>query len=101
VGDTRHGFTIQSISKAVTYGLALEDNGIDAMLRTVDVELSGEAFNSISLRPEDSDRAIEWCEDRLLERFGDGKAQHLDALREDLADTSSLRGYRCHRRRGW
>src|SRR5262245_14935149 len=51
VGDTRHCFTIQSISKAITYGLALEDNGIDTMLRTVDVEPSGEAFNSISLHP--------------------------------------------------
>jgi glutaminase len=51
VGDTRHCFTIQSISKAITYGLALEDNGIDAVLRKVDVEPSGEAFNSISLHP--------------------------------------------------
>ena len=51
VGDARHGFTIQSISKAITYGLALEDHGIDAMLRKVDVEPSGEAFNSISLHP--------------------------------------------------
>ena len=51
VGHTRHGFTIQSISKAITYGMALEDNGIEAMLRKIDVEPSGEAFNSISLHP--------------------------------------------------
>ena len=49
VGDSQHTFTIQSISKAITYGLALEDNGISAVLRKVDVEPSGEAFNSISL----------------------------------------------------
>ena len=50
-GDSRQPFTIQSISKAITYGLALEDSGIDAVLRKVDVEPSGEAFNSISLEP--------------------------------------------------
>ncbi|MDD1612309.1 MAG: glutaminase A [Methylococcaceae bacterium] len=51
VGDSRQPFTIQSISKAVTYGIALEDQGVDAVLRRVDVEPSGEAFNSISLEP--------------------------------------------------
>ncbi len=51
VGDSRQPFTIQSISKAITYGLALEDQGIDAVLSKVDVEPSGEAFNSISLEP--------------------------------------------------
>lgn len=48
-GDSRQAFTIQSISKAITYGIALEDQGIDAVMRKVDVEPSGEAFNSISL----------------------------------------------------
>ena len=52
VGDSRQPFTIQSISKAITYGLALEDQGIEAVLSKVDVEPSGEAFNSISLEPE-------------------------------------------------
>ena len=51
VGDSRQPFTIQSISKAITYGLALEDRGVEAVLRKVDVEPSGEAFNSISLEP--------------------------------------------------
>ena len=50
-GDSRHAFTIQSISKAIAYGLALEDNGVAAVLAKVDVEPSGEAFNSISLHP--------------------------------------------------
>ena len=35
-GDSRQPFTIQSISKAITYGLALEDSGIEAVLRKVD-----------------------------------------------------------------
>ena len=52
VGDSRQPFTIQSISKAITYGLALEDQGTEAVLSKVDVEPSGEAFNSISLEPE-------------------------------------------------
>jgi glutaminase len=49
VGDTQHPFTIQSISKPFVYGLALEDNGVLKVLKKVDVEPSGEAFNSISL----------------------------------------------------
>jgi len=52
VGDSQEAFTIQSISKAFVYGLALEDNGIETMAARVDVEPSGEAFNSISLRPD-------------------------------------------------
>jgi glutaminase len=51
-GDTRQPFTIQSISKPITYGLALEDNGAARVLATVGVEPSGEAFNAISLAPE-------------------------------------------------
>ncbi len=49
VGKTRQQFTIQSISKAFSYGLALEDNGKDYVLSKVGVEPSGNAFNSISL----------------------------------------------------
>lgn len=51
VGDCRQPFTIQSISKALTYGLALEDRGEDYMLSRVSVEPSGDAFNAISLKP--------------------------------------------------
>ncbi|MDN5668492.1 MAG: glutaminase A [Renibacterium salmoninarum] len=51
VGDARHPFTIQSISKPFSYGIALMDQGFDAVDRKVDVEPSGEAFNEISLTP--------------------------------------------------
>ncbi len=51
VGDTRQEFTIQSISKPIVYGLALEDNGRKATLEKVGVEPTGDAFNSISLDP--------------------------------------------------
>jgi len=52
VGDARQEFTVQSISKAITYGIALEDQGIDQVFAKVGVEPSGEAFNSISLEPD-------------------------------------------------
>lgn len=50
VGDTRKEFTIQSISKALAYGLALEDRGEEHVLSRIGVEPSGEAFNAISLK---------------------------------------------------
>lgn len=49
VGDSRHEFTIQSISKPFVYGLALDDHGAGAILTKVGVEPSGDAFNAISL----------------------------------------------------
>lgn len=45
------GFTIQSISKPLTYGLALSDRGVAAVAAKIDVEPSGEPFNEISLDP--------------------------------------------------
>jgi glutaminase len=41
-------FALQSISKVLAYGLALEDHGRDEVLRRVGVEPSGEAFDSIA-----------------------------------------------------
>lgn len=52
VGDTRQEFTIQSVSKPLTYGLALEDQGESGVLARIGVEPSGDAFNAISLRPQ-------------------------------------------------
>ena len=49
VGDSRHEFTIQSISKPFVYGLALDDHGAELILKKVGVEPSGDAFNAISL----------------------------------------------------
>ncbi|MBJ8345086.1 glutaminase A [Antrihabitans sp. YC2-6] len=50
-GDARREFTIQSISKPLTYGLALADRGLAAVAEKIDVEPSGEPFNEISLDP--------------------------------------------------
>ncbi|TVR22626.1 MAG: glutaminase A [Nitriliruptor sp.] len=51
VGDVDVPFTIQSVSKAFTYGMALDHRGAAAVEERVGVEPSGEAFNSISLDP--------------------------------------------------
>jgi glutaminase len=57
VGDSRQRFTIQSISKPFTYGVALRDLGLGAVDAKVGVEPTGDAFNSISLAP-DSGRPL-------------------------------------------
>ena len=51
VGHSRQRFTIQSVSKPLVYGAALEDRGLERVLQAVGVEPSGDAFNSISLEP--------------------------------------------------
>lgn len=51
VGTTRKEFSIQSVSKPFTYGLALADLGMDTVDAKIDVEPSGDAFNEISLAP--------------------------------------------------
>ena len=51
-GDVDVPFTIQSVSKAFTYGMALDQRGPEAVAARVGVEPSGEAFNSISLDPD-------------------------------------------------
>lgn len=47
-GDAGAPFTIQSVSKPILYGLALQDRGREAVLARIGVEPSGEAFNSIN-----------------------------------------------------
>ena len=49
-GDCSRGFTIQSISKPFTFGLALEQFGHEKVTRHVGVEPSGDAFNAIELQ---------------------------------------------------
>ena len=52
VGDSEVPFTIQSISKAFVFALALETVGVEGVEAAIGVEPSGEAFNSIRLRPD-------------------------------------------------
>ena len=56
VGDVEHEFTIQSISKLLVYGLALERLGRDALLEKVGVSPTGDSFNAIELE-ESTNRA--------------------------------------------
>src|SRR5882757_1054797 len=49
VGDTRVPFTIQSISKAFVFALALDTLGAEQVEGVIGVEPSGEPFNSIRL----------------------------------------------------
>ncbi|KAF1824627.1 glutaminase-domain-containing protein [Dissoconium aciculare CBS 342.82] len=48
-GDDEVEFSIQSISKAFVYGLAIEDAGLERVLEKIGVEPSGDAFNELSL----------------------------------------------------
>lgn len=56
VGDVDQKFTIQSISKVFTYGMALEDYGREHLLKKVGVEPTGDPFNSLIRLDEDSKR---------------------------------------------
>ena len=49
-GDCDRSFTIQSISKPFTFGMALEEIGSEEVMQHVGVEPSGDAFNSIELQ---------------------------------------------------
>lgn len=51
-GESAVPFTIQSISKAFVFALALETLGADRLEATIGFEPSGDAFNSIRLRPD-------------------------------------------------
>ena len=51
VGDAEAEFTIQSISKAFVYGLALRERSLAELLERVDIEPSGDPFDELSLEP--------------------------------------------------
>ena len=52
VGDCDRPFTMQSVTKPFTFGMALEELGHEEVWRYVGVEPSGDAFNSITLQDE-------------------------------------------------
>lgn len=51
VGDVDESFTIQSVSKAFSYALALEAAGRERVRTHVGIEPSGDAFNAIEFDP--------------------------------------------------
>jgi glutaminase len=112
VGDCDRPFTIQSISKPFTFGIALEELGHEKVFQHVGVEPSGDAFNSIELqrgsnRPYNpmintgaitvtallhalhGDRAL----DHMLERFSLAAGRQL-RIDEDVYHSESRTGHR-------
>ncbi len=51
VGDSREAFTLQSLSKPLSYGIALAEHGESGVRELVGVEPTGDSFNSITLTP--------------------------------------------------
>src|SRR3974390_1601383 len=51
VGDAAAAFALQSVSKAVSYCLALDEHGTEAVHRHVGREPSGRSFNELALNP--------------------------------------------------
>lgn len=51
VGDADVRFTMQSVSKAFVYAMAVRERGLEAVLDKVDVEPSGDPFDELSLEP--------------------------------------------------
>jgi len=111
-GNSDRLFTIQSISKPFTYGMALEIFGADKVSRHVGVEPSGDAFNSIELEkgtnrpfnPMVNAGAItvtallyehfgESTFDRILERFSAAAGRQL-SIDEKVYRSESSTGHR-------
>jgi len=51
-GDAQVPFCLQSVSKTVSYCLALEEHGVDAVHKHVGREPSGQSFNELALNPQ-------------------------------------------------
>src|SRR5258706_16004181 len=49
-GDCNRPFTIQSISKPFTFGMAIEELGHETVCEHVSLEPSGDVFNAIELQ---------------------------------------------------
>src|ERR1700742_4994948 len=83
VGDTRVPFTIQSISKAFVFALALDTLGADKVESAIGVEPSGDPFNSIRLNAENHpfnpmvNAGAIACSGLIREAKGDGAFEYI------------------------
>ena len=83
VGDTRVPFTIQSISKAFVFALALDTLGADKVESAIGVEPSGDPFNSIRLNAENHpfnpmvNAGAIACSGLIREAKGDAAFEHI------------------------
>jgi glutaminase len=94
VGDTAVPFTIQSISKAFVFALALDMLGAERVEARIGVEPSGDAFNSIRLRSDNrpfnpmvNSGAIA-CSGLLYEAEGENATERIRAVLSRLAGRS-------------
>ncbi|MDF1484410.1 glutaminase A [Ramlibacter sp. H39-3-26] len=112
VGDAEVPFTIQSVSKAFTYCMAIELAGREAVLARVGVEPSGDAFNAIEFDPHTRrpfnpmvnagaitvagilyDRLGDGAFDAVLDRFSRAAGRRLD-MDEAVYSSESATGHR-------
>jgi len=83
VGDTRVPFTIQSISKAFVFALALDTLGAEKVESAIGVEPSGDPFNSIRLNAENHpfnpmvNAGAIACSGLIREAKGDGAFEYI------------------------
>jgi glutaminase len=82
-GDSAVPFTIQSISKAFVFSLALEMLGPERVHKAIGVEPSGDAFNSIRLLPDNRpfnamvNAGAITCSGLICEAEGDNAFNHI------------------------
>src|SRR5580693_940691 len=83
IGDTRVPFTIQSISKAFVFALALDTLGAEKVESAIGVEPSGDPFNSIRLNAENHpfnpmvNAGAIACSGLIREHKGDGAFEYI------------------------
>jgi glutaminase len=111
-GDCSKPFTIQSISKPFTFGMAIEELGHEKVFERVGVEPSGDSFNSIELQrgtnkpynPMINTGAItvtallhaqhgDHTEDYILQRFSDAAGRPL-SIDHAVYNSESRTGHR-------